>query len=115
MKISSLKPMISSLPSAIIASSCCVLPLAVVLLGLGGGTFMMVTMKYSIIFIPIGVVGVGLGYFFYFREKKKSTACGCPMPAGRLNLIILIFATVMVVISIIFNTFPERIAPLLGG
>ncbi len=115
MKISSLKPIIASLPSAIIASLCCVLPLAVVLLGLSSGTFMMFTMKYSIIFIPIGVIGVGLGHFFYFRQKKKSTACGCPMPAGKLNLIMLIFATVMVVISIIFNTFPELIVPLLEG
>jgi hypothetical protein len=37
------------------------------------------------------------------------------MPAGKLNLLMLIFATVMVVISIIFNTFPGLIAPLLGG
>ncbi len=115
MKISSLKPIIASLPSAMVASACCVLPLAVVLIGLGSGTFMMYTMKYSIIFIPIGVIGVALGYFLYFRDKKKSTACGCPMPSGRLNLIILIFATMMVVISIIFNTFPELIAPLLEG
>ncbi len=115
MKISSLKPVITSLPSAIVASLCCVLPLVVVLLGLGSGTFMMVTMKYSYIFIPIGVVGVSLGYFLYFRDKKKNKACGCLMPAGRLNLVILIFATVVVVVAIIFNTFPELIAPLLEG
>lgn len=115
MKISSLKPTIASLPSAIVASLCCVLPLAVVLLGLGSGAFMMYTMKYSYIFIPIGVVGVGLGYFFYFREKKKCATRACPMPAGKLNIIILIFATVVVVTAIVFNTFPEMIAPLLGG
>jgi len=115
MKMSSLKPIISSLPSAIVASLCCVLPLAVVLLGIGSGTFMMYTMKYSYIFIPIGVIGVGLGYFFYFREKKKCTALACPMSAGKLNIINLIFATVVVVMSIVFNVFPEIIAPLLGG
>jgi hypothetical protein len=44
---------------------------AVVLLGVRSGAFMMTTMKYSNIFIPIGVIGVGLGYFLYFRQKKK--------------------------------------------
>ena len=78
MKISSLKPVLVSLPSAILASLCCVLPLIVVLLGIGSGAFMMYTMKYSYIFIPIAVVGVGLGYFFYFQEKKKMQCRGMP-------------------------------------
>ena len=104
-----------SLASAFVASLCCVLPLAVVLLGAGSGAFMMTTMKYSNIFIPIGVVGVGLGYFLYFRKKKKSAACGCPMTAGKLNLTILVFATIVVALSAVFNIFPEFIAPLLGG
>ncbi len=115
MKISSLKPIIASLPSAIVASLCCVLPLTVVLLGIGSGAFMMTTMKYSYVFIPAGVIGVGLGYFLYFRQKKKSAACGCPMPAGKLNLTILILATIVVVLSVVFNVFPGLIAQLFEG
>lgn len=115
MKISSLKPVLVSLPSAILASLCCVLPLIVVLLGIGSGAFMMDTMKYSYIFIPIAVVGVGLGYFFYFQEKKKCNAVECRMAAGWLNLTILIFATVVVLVAIVFNIFPELIGPLLAG
>ena len=113
MQIFKVKSGMVSLASAFVASLCCVLPLAVVLLGIGSGAFMMTTMKYSNIFIPIGVIGVGLGYFLYFRQKKKSAACGCPMPAGKLNLTILIFATIVVVLSVVFNVFPEFIAPLL--
>ena len=104
-----------SLASAFVASLCCVLPLAVVLLGLGSGAFMMTTMKYSNIFTPIGVIGVSLGYFLYFREKKKSTACGCPMRSKKLNLTILIFATILIVLSVVFNLFPEFIAALFEG
>ena len=37
------------------SSLCCVLPLAIVLLGLGSGAFMATTMKYTAIFVPIGV------------------------------------------------------------
>jgi hypothetical protein len=115
MQVFNVKSGMVSLASAFVASLCCVLPLAVVLLGIGSGAFMMTTMKYSNIFIPIGVIGVGLGYFLYFRQKKKSAACGCPMPAGKFNLTILIFATIMVVLSVVFNVFPEFIAPLLEG
>jgi hypothetical protein len=115
MQIFNIKSGMVSLASAFVASLCCVLPLAVVLLGVGSGAFMMTTMKYSNIFIPIGVIGVGSGYFLYFRQKKKSAACGCPMPAGKLNLIILIFATILVVLSFVFNVFPGLIAPLFEG
>ena len=114
-KVSGLKPIMASLPSAIVASLCCVMPLVVVLLGLGSGAFMMYTMKYSYIFIPIGILGVGFGYFFYFREKKKCAALACRMTAGRLNLTILIFATVVVFVAIVFTVFPESIALLLAG
>ncbi len=115
MQILKVKSGMVSLASAFVASLCCVLPLAVVLLGIGSGAFMMTTMKYSNIFIPIGVIGVGLGYFLYFRQKKKSADCGCPMPAGKLNLTILIFATIVVVLSFVFNVFPGLIAPLFEG
>jgi len=115
MWISSLKSGTVSLASAFVASLCCVLPLAVVFLGVGSGAFMMTTMKYSNILIPTGVIGVGLGYFLYFRDKKKSAACGCPMRSGKLNLTILTFATLMVLLSVVFNLFPELIAPLSEG
>jgi hypothetical protein len=115
MRISSLKPVIVGLPSAILASLCCVLPLAVILLGLGSGAFMMYTMRYSIILIPLGVIGVGLGYFFYFREKRNCDAMACRMAGGRFNLITLFVATVIVALAIVLNVFPELIAPLLAG
>ncbi len=112
-KISNMKTILVSLPSAFIASLCCVLPLAVVLLGLGSGAFMMYTMRYSYIFIPIGVIGVSLGYFFYFREKKKCNALSCRMAAGKFNLVMLVFSTIVVVMAIIFTVFPGVVAPLL--
>jgi ABC-type Fe3+ transport system permease subunit len=115
MRISALKSVMVSVPSAILASLCCVLPLTVVLLGIGSEAVMMTTMKYSVIFIPVGVFGVGLGYLFYFREKRKCGIRGCHMVAGRLNLIALVLATTVVATAIVFNLFPGLIAPLLTG
>ncbi|MGD8228598.1 MAG: hypothetical protein PVH82_15940 [Desulfobacteraceae bacterium] len=115
MKIASLKPFMASLPSAIVAASCCVIPLAAILLGIGSGAFMVYVMKYSYIFIPVGVIGVSLGYYFYFREKRKCKALACQMAGGRLNLISLIMATAIVVMAIVINLFSERIGPLIAG
>ncbi len=115
MRISSLKPIIVSFPSAVVASLCCVLPVAVVLLGIGSGAFMMYTMRYSNILIPIGVVGVGFSYFLYFRERKKCNAMACRMAGGRFNLIALVFGTLVVFMAVVFNFFPEALASLLAG
>ena len=84
-------------------------------LGLGSGAFMMYTMRYSYIFIPAGVVGVTIGYILFFREKLKCKAMSCRMARKNVNLVLLIFATVMVTIAILLQIFPEFTASLLTG
>lgn len=102
-----------SISSAIISSLCCLLPLTVVLLGLGSGAFMIVTMQYRTIFLPIGVIGVALGYYFYFREKRRCTSLGCAFVGGKTNLVLLAFATVVVVAAIVLDRFPELTSEIL--
>lgn len=46
---------------AVPSSLCCVLPLTVIVLGLGSGAFMAVTMRYRWLLIPAGVLGVAAG------------------------------------------------------
>ncbi len=47
---------------AFLASLCCLLPLTVVVLGVGSGAFMATTMAYRWLLIPAGVLAVGLGF-----------------------------------------------------
>lgn len=115
MRVSDVKSIIISLPSAILASLCCLLPLGMVVLGIGSGAFMMYTMKYSYIFIPTGVIGVGLGYLFYFRQKRRCDAAGCRTAAARWNLIALLFSTAVVIIALLLNIFPAFFASLIEG
>jgi hypothetical protein len=42
---------------AVLSSLCCLLPLAVIVLGLGSGAFMAVTMRYRWLLIPAGIIG----------------------------------------------------------
>ncbi len=61
MEVSDAKSGFLGIVAATIASLCCLLPLAVILLGLGSGALMMTTMQYRAIFIPTGIIGVALG------------------------------------------------------
>ena len=59
MKLENLNPGLLGLGTAFGASVCCVLPMTVVLLGLGSGAFMTVTMQYRPILYPLGLLGRG--------------------------------------------------------
>ena len=106
MKVGDVKSGMVSAISAFAASLCCLLPLAVILLGLGSGAFMATTMKYRAVLIPTGVGGVALGYFLYFRERRRCRTLACQMVGAKLNLTLLIFATVVVATAIILDQFP---------
>jgi|SRR5919108_2914370 hypothetical protein len=104
-----------SFSSAIVASLCCLLPLAVVFLGLGSGAFMMVTMQYQDILLPIGVIGVALGYYLYFREKRRCISLGCAFAGGKFNLALLLCATVIVAGALVLDIFPQLTSNILQG
>jgi len=113
MKFNSLRAGLVSFSSAFMASLCCLLPLTVVLLGLSSGAFMMVTMQYRWILIPIGVIGVSLGYYLYFREKGRCASFSCTFVGKRFNLTLLILATVMMGVELIFVLFPVILSELM--
>ena len=100
---------------ATLSSLCCLLPLAVIVLGLGSGAFMAVTMQYRWILIPAGVLGVVTGFVLYVRERRRCKALACRMAAGgRVTLALLILASVVVAASITLDRFPEFTSDLLA-
>jgi hypothetical protein len=98
---------------AFLASLCCLLPLTVVLLGVGTGAFMATTMAYRWLFIPAGVVGVGLGFALYVRERRRCDALACRVAGGRAALVLLILASLVVAGTIVLDRFPEMTSDLL--
>ena len=68
---------------ALLSSLCCLLPLAVIILGLGSGAFMAVTMQYRWLLIPAGVLGVVTGFALYVRERRQCAALACQMAGSR--------------------------------
>lgn len=92
--------------TAVAASSCCLLPLAVVFLGIGSGAFMMTTMKFRPILFPIGLIGLGTSYYLYFRERRRCRTLACAMSGKTFNLVTLILATLIMLGVIWADFFP---------
>jgi hypothetical protein len=99
---------------AILSSLCCLLPLSVIALGLGSGAFMAVTMRYSWLLIPAGVLGVGAGFVLYVRERRHCDQLACRMTGSRVTLALLVVAAVVVTASIALDRFPEVTSDLLA-
>lgn len=95
-----------SAAGAFVSSLCCVLPVAVVLLGVGSGAFMATTMKYTAIFVPIGVLSVSAGICLHVRERRRCAREGCAMSGRPLNLILLTFSGLVVAAALFFTIFP---------
>ena len=95
MQIEDLKPGLIGVGTSFGASICCVLPMTIVLLGLGSGGFMMVTMQYRIILYPLGLLGLVTAYWLYFRRRKVCDAQACRMQGKRWNIVGLVFSTVL--------------------
>src|SRR5262249_10473303 len=107
MDIKDVKPALVSLMAAFAASLCCLLPLAVIVLGLGSGAFMATTMRYQRILLPLGMLGVTAGYLLYFRERRRCQALVCTMAGSRLNLVALGLATAVLLSEVVLVAFPE--------
>jgi hypothetical protein len=110
-------PLVAGVPAwigAILSSLCCLLPLTVIVLGLGSGAFMAVTMQYRWILIPAGVVGVGTGLALYVRERRRCQQAACRMAGSRITLALLTVASLVVATSIVLDRFPEMTSDLLA-
>src|SRR5216117_3195590 len=105
MKSGSIGAGLAAWARALLSSLCCLLPLAVIVLGLGSGAFMATTMQYRWLLIPAGIVGVGSGFVLYVREKRRCDAVACRMAGSRITLAVLIVASFVVATSIVLDRF----------
>ena len=114
MKLGSWGAGVAAWTGAALSSLCCLLPLTVIALGLGSGTFMAVTMQYRGLLIPTGVLGVVVGATLYIRERRWCDALACRMAGGRTTLVLLVLASIVVVTAIVLDRFPEVTSDLLA-
>lgn len=101
---------------AIAASSCCILPLALFSLGMGGAWIGNLTAlaPYQPIFVVITLGFLGYGYWLVYRKPKadcaEGAACARPLPS-RIVKLSLWLATALVAAAMAF----PYVAPILLG
>lgn len=99
---------------AIAASSCCILPLVLFSLGIGGAWIGNLTAlaPYQPVFVVITVGLLGYGYWLIYWKRKidcaEGTACARPLPS-RIVKLSLWLATALVAAAIAF----PYVAPIL--
>lgn len=97
-----------SLVGAVLASSCCIVPLVLVSLGISGAWIGSLTAlePYKPHFVAATVVLLGAGYWQVYVKPRRACAEGsyCASPSsGRITKAILWLATVVVVLAATIN------------
>ena len=114
MRVTTLTASVVAWVGAALASLCCLLPLGVIVLGLGSGAFMATTMQYSWLLVPAGLIGIIAGFVLYLRERQRCDALACRMAGSRVTLALLILASLIVTTTIVLDRFPELTSDLLA-
>src|SRR5262249_165681 len=113
MRVTTLAAGVVAWVGAALASLCCLLPLTVIVLGLGSGAFMATTMQYRWLLVPAGIAGILAAFVLYMRERRRCNALACPMAGSRIPLALLIVATLVVTAAVVLDRYPELTSDLL--
>lgn len=84
--------------SVILASACCVLPLAAVLIGLGSVGLGSILGGLGIYFDLGGLVVLAVAWFYFLRERRRAYALNSGIRGERRTMAALSIATVLVVV-----------------
>ncbi len=107
---------VAGLIGAIAASSCCILPLVLVGLGIGGASvgYLTALAPYALFFKATTLVFVGYSHYLFYRQSKTGCAgdeaCAKPL-ANQLVKTTLWVATFIIFVALVF----PYIAPIFLG
>jgi len=106
-------PGATSVVAALLAASCCILPLVLIFTGIAGAGIMMSMMQYEWLTLPLGVLGLVAAWGLYFREKRRCETQACRFVGRRMNQVMLGLATLVIVIALLLKIFPSWTAAVL--
>ena len=106
-------PAATGVVAALLAASCCLLPLALIATGVAGAGLMMTMMRYEWLTLPLGVGGLAGAYALYFRERRRCDTAGCRVVGERATKVILGVATAVVAVALLLRLFPSWTAGVL--
>ena len=101
---------------ALAAGSCCIMPLALFMLGIGGAWIGNLTAlaPYQPIFIAFTLICLATGYYLAYRRREAACADGqaCARPLPRRGVKLVLWAATILVASAI--AFPYAARAFLG-
>ena len=100
-------PAVTSVLSAGLAASCCILPIALIAAGVASAGLMVAMMRYEWLTLPLGVVGLTGAFVVYMRRQRQCATTGCRFVGQRVNQVFLILGTIVVVTSLLLRVFPS--------
>jgi len=101
----SMKAKIVGILSAVTASICCVGPIVLIALGLGGLGLGAAIGKYHWYFLLAAIVLLIFGWRTYFKEKKECDAERCEMKGKAITRNVLIAASTIVLVFTAINVY----------
>lgn len=99
--------------AALLAASCCILPLLLIFTGLAGAGIMMSMMRYEWLTLPLGTIGLAAAWGMYLRERRRCATQACRFVGRRVNQLMLGVATIVVGLALLLRLFPSWTAALL--
>lgn len=103
----------TGLVAALLAATCCILPIGLMFAGVAGAGLMVTMMQYQWITLPLGVLGLAGAWWVYFRQKRRCETEACQFVGRRLNQVMLAIATVVVLAALLLKLFPSWTAALM--
>jgi len=89
--------------AGLLASTCCILPVAVVLVGLGSVGLAAAFEPYRIPLIILTYLFLGIGFYFNYRKPSCAVGDDCRVPKHiKRTRIVLWVATAVATLSILF-------------
>ncbi len=105
-----------SLLSAMVASACCWLPLALVVFGISAGGLSAFFDRFRLLFLMIAVVLLSVGFYLnYFRKERCEPETECARPNGTLKRFSRAVLWLAVVGTVAFGLLPNYSGRLFGG
>ncbi len=99
--------------AAVLAASCCLLPLVLIATGLAGAGLMMTMMRYEWLTLPVGVGALFVACMLHVRERSRCDAAGCRLVGERVTRVVLGVATAVVTVALLLKLFPSWTAGIL--
>jgi mercuric ion transport protein len=104
--------LVGAIISGFLASACCIGPLLVVFLGIGGAGALMQFEPYRWYFTVVMFLFIGLGFYLTYRKPKLADGEACCTVAGKMKQKIALWVATVVAVG--FLVIPNLLVLFLG-